>query len=228
MLVFSNWSLQVSFNSFSLAILTNPPLARSQLQLLTPIHYVYTGAHTDFNKIYGWQCIYAPNYKSISLIQIYLCNGINIMIVATVGKFQMIGMIICANRQLINYLGDTCTERDLSSRIQEYLTCLIAGKPFPVRNCTLTNLTSNSAEVSCLAGFDGGLPQHFFLELYTENGAVPRYNITASDAYFFLDNLEPDVTFRMVVYAVNAKGRSQGVVLEEVTFRDAEKRTGKF
>lgn len=48
------------------------------------------------------------------------------------------------------------------------------------------------------------------------------------EPYFFLDNLEPDSTFRIVIYAVNAKGRSQGVILEEVTFRDAEKRTGKW
>lgn len=82
-------------------------------------------------------------------------------------------------------------------------------------------------EVSCLAGFDGGLPQHFFLELYSGNSVVARYNITASEPYFFLDNLEPDVTFRVAIYAVNAKGKSHGVVLEEVTFRDAEKRTGE-
>lgn len=102
-----------------------------------------------------------------------------------------------------------------------------SGKPFPVRNCTLTNQTSNSVEVSCLPGFDGGLPQHFLLELYTANSVVPRYNVTAPEPYFFLDNLEPDVTFRIAVFAVNGKGRSHGVVLEEVTFRDAEKRTGK-
>jgi hypothetical protein len=101
-----------------------------------------------------------------------------------------------------------------------------AGKPFPVRNCSLSNQTSSSVEVICLAGFDGGLPQHFLLELYSSSSAVPRYNMTAiNEPYFFLDNLEPDVTFRIVVFAVNAKGRSHGVVLEEVTFRDAEKRT---
>lgn len=100
------------------------------------------------------------------------------------------------------------------------------GKPFPVRNCSLSNQTSNSVEVYCLAGFDGGLPQQFLLELYS-SGSIPRANLTASEPYFFLDNLEPDVTFRIVVYAVNDKGRSPGVVLEEVTFRDAEKRTGK-
>ncbi|XP_068081758.1 neural cell adhesion molecule 2 [Anabrus simplex] len=101
-----------------------------------------------------------------------------------------------------------------------------AGKPFPVRNCTLSNQTSSSVEVSCQAGFDGGLPQYFLLELYSADSAVPRYNLTSSEVpNFLLANLEPDVTFRIVVFAVNSKGRSAGVVLEEVTFRDAEKRT---
>nr|XP_023023742.1 nephrin-like [Leptinotarsa decemlineata] len=102
-----------------------------------------------------------------------------------------------------------------------------AGKPFPVKNCTLTNQTSSSVEVFCLPGFDGGLPQHFLLELYSTNSAIPRFNMTSfTEPYFFLDNLEPDVTFRIVVFSVNSKGRSHGVILEEVTFRDAEKRTG--
>lgn len=79
-----------------------------------------------------------------------------------------------------------------------------------------------------MPGFDGGLPQHFLIELYTENSVTPRHNMTSyPEPYFVLDNLEPDVTFRITVFAVNPKGRSVGVVLEEVTFRDAEKRTGK-
>lgn len=102
-----------------------------------------------------------------------------------------------------------------------------AGKPFPVKNCSLWNQTSSSVEISCLPGFDGGLPQRFLLELYTATSGSPRYNMTATEPRFLLTDLEPDVTFRMVVFAVNAKGRSHGVVLEEVTFRDAEKRTGK-
>jgi hypothetical protein len=72
------------------------------------------------------------------------------------------------------------------------------------------------------------LPQYFLLELYSADSGVARYNLTSPDhPTFFLANLEPDVTFRIVVFAVNSKGRSAGVVLEEVTFRDAEKRTGK-
>lgn len=49
-----------------------------------------------------------------------------------------------------------------------------AGKPHAPRNCTLWNQTSDSVEVSCVAGFDGGLPQRFLLEVYSDS-AVPRY-----------------------------------------------------
>ncbi|XP_049768069.1 hemicentin-2-like [Schistocerca cancellata] len=99
-----------------------------------------------------------------------------------------------------------------------------AGKPFPVRNCSLSNQTASSVEVWCQAGFDGGLPQTFVLELFS--GSAPRYNLTAADApVFLLADLEPEVTFRVAVFAVNAKGRSPAVLIEEITFRDAERRT---
>ncbi|XP_050504924.1 neural cell adhesion molecule 2 [Diabrotica virgifera virgifera] len=103
-----------------------------------------------------------------------------------------------------------------------------AGKPFPVKNCSLSNQTSSSVEVYCLPGFDGGLPQHFVLELYSSSSATLRFNMTSyTEPYFFLDNLEPDVTFRIIIFAINMKGKSAGVVLEELTFRDAEKRTAQ-
>lgn len=129
-------------------------------------------------------------------------------------SYTVIASIITQNRTFHNWLS-TCNQ--------------ISGKPLAVRNCTLTNQTTNSVEVSCLPSFDGGLPQHFLLELYSAGAKKPRYNITSfTEPYFFLDNLETDVTFRIEVYAVNAKGRSSGIVLEEITFRDAEKRTGEF
>ncbi|CAH2104104.1 unnamed protein product [Euphydryas editha] len=49
-----------------------------------------------------------------------------------------------------------------------------AGKPHAPRNCTLWNQTSDSVEVSCVAGFDGGLPQHFLLEVYSGDDNKPR------------------------------------------------------
>ncbi|XP_044593894.1 neural cell adhesion molecule 2-like isoform X1 [Cotesia glomerata] len=110
-----------------------------------------------------------------------------------------------------------------------------AGKPSPVRNCTLANQTYTSVEVKCIAGYDGGLPQRFVLEVYHGNidslpDSKPQYNVSSSDEPIFsLSSLDVpvDAGVHVAVYAVNAKGRSQAVVLSEVTFRDAEKRTGQ-
>ncbi|KAK0095852.1 hypothetical protein PV326_007218, partial [Microctonus aethiopoides] len=109
-----------------------------------------------------------------------------------------------------------------------------AGKPFPVRNCSLANQTYTSVEVKCIAGYDGGLPQRFVLEVYHGDldslpNNRPLYNVSSNDAPIFaLSSLKApvDAGVHVAVYAVNAKGRSQAVVLSEVTFRDAEKRTG--
>jgi hypothetical protein len=83
-------------------------------------------------------------------------------------------------------------------------------------------------EVACSAGFDGGLPQHFLLELTASNGGPVRLNQTSDLPFFFLSDLEPGITFRLAVYAVNAKGRSTATFLEELLFKDAEKQTGEL
>lgn len=116
------------------------------------------------------------------------------------------------------------------------LNWFVAGKPFPVRNCTLANQTYTSVEVKCVPGYDGGLPQKFVLEVYHGDldflpSIRPLYNVSAlEEPVFALSGLEAsvDAGVHVAIYAVNAKGRSQSVILGEVTFRDAEKRTGKF
>lgn len=113
---------------------------------------------------------------------------------------------------------------------------LVPGKPFPVRNCTLANQTYTSVEVRCVPGYDGGLPQKFVLEVYHGDvdyltSSQPLYNVSNPDEpSFALAGLEASVEagVHVAVYAVNAKGRSQPVILSEVTYRDAEKRTGKY
>lgn len=109
------------------------------------------------------------------------------------------------------------------------------GKPFPVRNCTLANQTYTSVEVKCVPGYDGGLTQKFVLEVY--HGDIdflsriqPLYNVSnIEEPSFALSGLEASVEagVHVAVYAVNAKGRSPPAILTEVTYRDAEKRTGK-
>lgn len=67
----------------------------------------------------------------------------------------------------------------------------------------------------------------FTLEVYTPFSALPVYNLTEKEwPNFRLSNLQADVTFKILVSAVNSKGRSPPVILEEFSFKDPEKRTG--
>ena len=40
-----------------------------------------------------------------------------------------------------------------------------AGRPEPVSNCTVLNQTYSTLHVACKAGFDGGLPQSFSMQV---------------------------------------------------------------
>ncbi|KAH9629640.1 hypothetical protein HF086_001612 [Spodoptera exigua] len=97
-------------------------------------------------------------------------------------------------------------------------------KPHAPRNCTLWNQTAESVEVSCVAGFDGGLPQRFLLEVYSDS-AVPRVNLSSDEPSWTVRGLEWDVRHRLVAVAFNSKGRSAPARLDDVLFRDPEKRT---
>lgn len=43
--------------------------------------------------------------------------------------------------------------------------CVVSGRPFPLQNCSVSNQSSESLQIECMEGFDGGLPQGFLLEL---------------------------------------------------------------
>lgn len=115
------------------------------------------------------------------------------------------------------------------------LLLLGAGKPEPPYNCTLTNQTTQSLSVECTAGFDGGLSQHFQLEVYDQQTGQLRANVSAratapdtSNVLFNVYNLESGRVLHMSVYAVNTKGRSESTLLEGFTHKVAEKQTGSY
>ncbi|XP_015588753.1 synaptogenesis protein syg-2 isoform X3 [Cephus cinctus] len=104
-----------------------------------------------------------------------------------------------------------------------------AGKPESPYNCTLTNQTTDSLSVACTAGFDGGQPQHFLLEVFDQHTGLLQANVTSREnaaASFTVRGLEPGKVLNMVLYAVNAKGRSDPTLLEGFTLKIAEKQTG--
>ncbi|XP_042207122.1 nephrin-like [Homarus americanus] len=101
-----------------------------------------------------------------------------------------------------------------------------AGKPDPLHNCSVYNLSVTVVNVRCMAGFDGGLPQTFILELYHPRTNTLLANATNSVPTFSVPDLPVGVTMRGIVYSINAKGGSDKLSLQVYTLKDvAERRT---
>ncbi|CAB3233125.1 unnamed protein product [Arctia plantaginis] len=108
-----------------------------------------------------------------------------------------------------------------------------AARPSPPRNCTAKRVQTSVEpylSVKCMAGYDGGLTQHFTLDVLGENSRVLA-NVTASYidlviwfnvSWTMLDSLEEDE--ELAVTARNSKGSSDPVILSDLVFRDTEKR----
>lgn len=89
-----------------------------------------------------------------------------------------------------------------------------AGRPDPVTDCSATNLTSDLVQVICRQGYDGGLPQHFQVEvmdLLTGRKISNRTEKSLDDV--IVRNLEPARKYQLTFWAVNIKGRSDPAIL---------------
>lgn len=82
------------------------------------------------------------------------------------------------------------------------------GKPDSLSNCTLTNLTSSSLTIKCSSGFDGGLKQRFVLEIYEAHSVRLVANLSSETADFSVTGLQASLSYDIVLYAFNSKGRS--------------------
>ncbi|KAK8393912.1 hypothetical protein O3P69_006924 [Scylla paramamosain] len=101
-----------------------------------------------------------------------------------------------------------------------------AGRPDPVHNCSSFNLSVSVVHVRCVAGFDGGLPQTFILELRDPHSETLIANATNRVPSFSVPLLPSGLTLRGDVFSTNAKGKSETVNLQVYTIKDvAEKRT---
>ncbi|XP_043219995.1 nephrin-like [Amphibalanus amphitrite] len=98
-----------------------------------------------------------------------------------------------------------------------------AGRPDPLRNCSVINQTSHSLEVECRAGFDGGLPQYFVAELFDQTGQELLRNFTRPFPDFAVAELPAGLELRLELYAANSRGRSRAVTLHGFTLKMPEK-----
>lgn len=95
-------------------------------------------------------------------------------------------------------------------------------------NCTVYNETTDSVDISCDESHDGGLLQHFVLEVYENESGDLRYNASSATPSFHLSNLTPIGTgFRVLLYSVNAKGSSDPYRIDDLIVRQSEKYAGE-
>lgn len=104
-----------------------------------------------------------------------------------------------------------------------------AGKPEPLGNCTVINQTTEALYVSCLPGYDGGLTQHFVVQVFEDVEGVRRNvnNFTESEEpRFKVDTLRAGSAYLLYIYAENVKGKSDNRTIHGFTL-PAEGRPGK-
>lgn len=78
-------------------------------------------------------------------------------------------------------------------------------------------------------GFDGGQRQWFIMEIFDQQTSMLQANISSKYPVFTVNGLESGKSLKIIIYAINVKGRSDSVPLEAFTLKAAvEKQTGKM
>ncbi|KAJ1528326.1 hypothetical protein ONE63_006747 [Megalurothrips usitatus] len=106
-----------------------------------------------------------------------------------------------------------------------------AVRPFSPANCTLANVTvAGFLRIECAEGFDGGMPQWFLLQMVELPGMQVRHNVTLprGPPVFELSWAPAaGVSYQARVYAVNNKGPSDPVIIEDALLSGISPVTGK-
>ena len=104
------------------------------------------------------------------------------------------------------------------------------GPPEPVFNCTLSNHSSDAILIACQPGFHGGLPQNFSLDFYevdshSAGGGGGRLVLQQlfSEPSFLLASLKTNSRYKASIASINAKGRSDEVVVDISTVKEPER-----
>ncbi|XP_067133866.1 kin of IRRE-like protein 3 [Centruroides vittatus] len=126
------------------------------------------------------------------------------------------GTVLCLGKNSVGLQREPCI-----------YTIIPAGPPDSLQNCSVTNQTEESLLIECIAGYDGGLPQYFFMELYDSTLQRIRANMTTDTPFFVAHGLQPGTNFVVLMYAANGKGRSQAAVLRTNTLSPPESLTQK-
>ncbi|XP_055845116.1 uncharacterized protein LOC129911368 [Episyrphus balteatus] len=84
-----------------------------------------------------------------------------------------------------------------------------ADVPDPVKSCSAHNATPSSIQIQCTPGYDGGIPQHFHIQVYDELNRQVLYNVTFKHSTFKIKSLPSDSVFVLRITSINLQGSSK-------------------
>ncbi|XP_053204377.1 protein turtle homolog B-like isoform X2 [Panonychus citri] len=129
------------------------------------------------------------------------------------------GTLFCWGKNSVGSQSEPCV-----------FTVIPAGPPDPLKNCSLVNSSEDSLRVDCTEGYDGGLMQHYIMEVYDSYFPVDlKANISTNWPSFTAKGLPPGTQFTLKIYSVNSKGQSQPETLSGTTLSlpESANRTSK-
>ena len=113
------------------------------------------------------------------------------------------------------------------SRNQQKCPVFFSGKPEAVQNCSVTNESTDSFQVTCQPGFNGGLPQHFTLTVYKVSPQTGELDLSAnlSSALpaFTVSGLDPGSKYVGELVGHNVKGMGVPTQIHVYTLKLPEK-----
>lgn len=92
-----------------------------------------------------------------------------------------------------------------------------AGQPDPLTDCIATNITTEAVHITCLPGYDGGLPQQFQVVVIDMSNGRSVFNGTETMSKFVIGNLAASRTYELIIWAFNNKGRSDPQIVHLTT-----------
>ncbi|XP_063848165.1 nephrin-like isoform X2 [Scylla paramamosain] len=141
----------------------------------------------------------------------YTTSGLTSVLQYKPSTVRDYGTLSCYANNTVGTQREPCT-----------FTLVTAGPPERVTNCSVFNVTSHTAEVSCSPGFNGGLPQSFLHQVRVADTGQVLYNVTSDDPGFVVKLLGPGRQYEAVVMAYNGHGNSRPAVLPLLTLTEAD------
>ncbi|KAK6638617.1 hypothetical protein RUM43_006884 [Polyplax serrata] len=161
----------------------------------------------------SFRWLFNNSAESIDVASSHITKSGTVSMVSYTPRTEMdYGTLLCWAR---NSIGD--------QKVPCVFHIIAAGRPDPVINCSIGNVSITSFSIKCTEGFNGGLPQSFFLEVLKMTTQGIKTNTTSPFPRFNIENLEAGAQYHLLVYAFNPKGRSEPVVLQASTLRLPEK-----